>query len=214
MEDLLHLRDHVHFAWTGDDIVVLDVERDLYICLVGATAAIRPAGPRKISIDGDAAASALMEAELVQDAPSSTAPWTAIPPRSALSPLDAPDSWRGLGFLANGLQSSRRFHGRSFAELVATARRLRGDDSLAAMRRLGSLVAAYRSGLPWLPRQGLCLHRSFMLLHYLHARGVRAQWVFGVRTWPFAAHCWVQIDDLVVGDDLHRVLRYTPILVV
>jgi hypothetical protein len=214
MHDPIPLHDHVHFAWTGDDIVALDVERDLYICLVGAAAAIRPAGPRKVSIDGEAAASALMEAELVQDAPSSTAPWTAITPRSALSPLDAPDSWRGLGFLASGLQSSRRFHGRSFGELVATARRLQGDDRLADRSRLGSAVAAYRSGLPWLPRQGLCLHRSFMLLHYLHARGVRAQWVFGVRTWPFSAHCWIQIDDRVVGDDLHRVLRYTPILVV
>lgn len=36
-------------------------------------------------------------------------------------------------------------------------------------------------------------------------------WVFGVRTWPFAAHCWIQIGDLVVGDVLDRVRGYTPI---
>ena len=42
--------------------------------------------------------------------------------------------------------------------------------------------------------------------------GIATQWLFGVRTWPFAAHCWLQIGNLVVGDRLERVRFYTPIL--
>ena len=41
-----------------------------------------------------------------------------------------------------------------------------------------------------------------------------AVWVFGVRTWPFSAHCWLQIGDAVLDDDPERVGIYPPILAV
>ena len=68
--------------------------------------------------------------------------------------------------------------------------------------------------LPWLPFQGQCLHRAFMLRRLLARRGLSVHWVFGVRTWPFMAHCWLQAGDTLVADDLDRVLGFTPILVV
>jgi hypothetical protein len=37
--------------------------------------------------------------------------------------------------------------------------------------------------------------------------------VFGVRTWPFHAHCWLQCDDVVLDDQADRVAAYAPILV-
>lgn len=78
--------------------------------------------------------------------------------------------------------------------------------------KLSRLVGATRISRTWVPGEGECLQRSFQLRHVLAARGVRADWVFGVRTWPFNAHCWLQIGDLVVGDRLARVRRYTPIM--
>lgn len=214
MQELIDLHDNVHFAWTGDDIVALDVGRDLYICLVGAAAAVTRAGPRQVRIGIPEVQSALVDAGLVQNLPTATLAWSAVKPLTAISPFDVPDDWRGLGFLMSGVRSSRQFHGRALGDLIENVRRLRRGPTRPPVMSVYSAVSAYRSGLPWTPRQGLCLHRSFMLLHFLHEQGLRADWVFGVRTWPFAAHCWVQIGDRVVGDDLHRVLRYAPILVV
>ena len=38
--------------------------------------------------------------------------------------------------------------------------------------------------------------------------------VFAVMTRPFAAHCWVQLDETVLNDRLDHVRKFTPILVV
>jgi hypothetical protein len=51
-----------------------------------------------------------------------------------------------------------------------------------------------------------------MLLRLLHAKGLDAHWVFGVRTWPFQAHCWLQCEDLVLDDQPDRVRAFTPIM--
>lgn len=61
---------------------------------------------------------------------------------------------------------------------------------------------------------GRCLPRSIALALCLARRRCRAHLVLGVKLAPFAAHCWVQVHDAVVGDELEEVLRYTPILVV
>lgn len=71
-----------------------------------------------------------------------------------------------------------------------------------------------REHLPFVPGQGECLYRACLLRSYLAGRGLGSSWVFGVRTWPFAAHCWLQCGDLVLDDDPDRVALYTPILVV
>jgi hypothetical protein len=77
---------------------------------------------------------------------------------------------------------------------------------------LHALLAAARRARPWLPFEGECLQRTFLLRYFLARSGVATDWVFGVRTWPFSAHCWLQIGDLVVGDRLERVQRFTPIM--
>jgi hypothetical protein len=59
-----------------------------------------------------------------------------------------------------------------------------------------------------------CLSRSLALADQLARRGCRTQVVFGVKLAPFAAHCWVQADDLVLNETVEEVARYTPILVI
>lgn len=59
-----------------------------------------------------------------------------------------------------------------------------------------------------------CLLDSLTLVHYLAAGDVYPQWVFGVRTTPFDAHCWVQRDEVVFNDTADRVRQYSPILLV
>jgi hypothetical protein len=59
-----------------------------------------------------------------------------------------------------------------------------------------------------------CLYDSLALLEYLAGNGIYADWVFGVQTRPFAAHCWVQNSDIVFNDTVEHVSGYTPIMVV
>ena len=59
-----------------------------------------------------------------------------------------------------------------------------------------------------------CLFDSLALSELLAKYGLHPNWVFGVRTEPFMAHCWLQHGDLVINDSTQRVREFTPILVV
>lgn len=58
-----------------------------------------------------------------------------------------------------------------------------------------------------------CLPRSIALTLCLARHDCRANVVLGVKLAPFAAHCWVQVGNQVLNDEVEEVLRYTPILV-
>ena len=58
------------------------------------------------------------------------------------------------------------------------------------------------------------LRDSCVLLRFLQRSGLDARWVFVVRTWPFAAHCWLQLEDTVLDDMVERLAAYEPILAV
>jgi Transglutaminase-like superfamily len=79
-------------------------------------------------------------------------------------------------------------------------------------RRLVEGFARYRVFL--FSSKNECLYDSLALLEYLARYGIYADWVFAVQTRPFAAHCWVQHDDLVFNDTVEHVSGYTPIMVV
>lgn len=57
-----------------------------------------------------------------------------------------------------------------------------------------------------------CLPRALAMTHILFRAGIDVKLVFGV-TMPFAAHCWVQQNDIVLSDPLDRVLPFQPIMV-
>lgn len=59
-----------------------------------------------------------------------------------------------------------------------------------------------------------CLLDSLSLLHWLGRRGTRPALIFGVKLDPFAAHCWVQADDLVINDRVEAIAAFTPVRVI
>lgn len=59
-----------------------------------------------------------------------------------------------------------------------------------------------------------CLFHALALSHFLNAHGVFAVWVIGVRTLPWAAHSWVQLDSCLLDATPEQVCEYTPILAV
>ena len=67
---------------------------------------------------------------------------------------------------------------------------------------------------PFYPRPYLCLFDSLALINFLSHYRLRARLVFGVHLAPFDAHCWVQVEDIVLDDALDNVRDYnTPIMV-
>jgi hypothetical protein len=78
-----------------------------------------------------------------------------------------------------------------------------------------ALVAIFEALRPFvLAGRNSCMFDSLALLKFLHMHGVHPQWVFGVRTLPFGAHCWVQSGPVVFNDTPDRVTIFTPIMAV
>jgi hypothetical protein len=105
------------------------------------------------------------------------------------------------------------YHAQDFGHVVRVARRARGRARQPELSDgVAGLVAAFERILPWLPFQGVCFYRSFLLLKILRWRGYDARWMFGVHTWPFQAHCWLQVGDVALDDTADRLAGLTPIM--
>lgn len=65
----------------------------------------------------------------------------------------------------------------------------------------------------WLPFRPACLFRSYFLLDYLGRYRLSADWVFGVRLFPFRAHCWLEVDSWPLDERPDAVAMFTPIFV-
>jgi hypothetical protein len=76
-----------------------------------------------------------------------------------------------------------------------------------------AVAQAFNRLRPWVPGSGRCVPSSMLLLELLKRHGIEADWVFGVRTYPFEAHCWVEKDGTVLNDTLEHVRWFTPIAV-
>ena len=105
-------------------------------------------------------------------------------------------------------------------ETVLERVRQRTDHSQRAARpiaeaRMHQLVGAFATLRPFFfAAKDACLFDALALSEFLAAYGVFPRWVFGVQSRPFAAHCWLQLDGLVLNDTVDHVKRYTPIMVV
>lgn len=212
------LSHHVHAALRGEDLVVLDAAAGRYACVPAVGDSLRLAdGSRALEILDDDLAAALMDAGFVRlfEGPSLAEDLPGPVEREARRhPHGArPD----VRLIAEAVKvGASQFHGRTFSQLTTAAAGRNGragargvDLALAA-----DLAAAFYQALPWIPFQGDCLYRSFVLQALLAQRDLSATWVFGVQTWPFEAHCWLQVEDMVLDDTCDHVRGFTPILAV
>lgn len=214
------LTPHAYAAVCGDDLVLLDVQRDSYFCLPQAGQGLELAlGDRRLGrmdrdLAGDLAAAGLVEAD--GPVPSRQLDW-APPTTDLLSrALPTPRVSEIAGLTASLASMTVNYRRRGFAELLARAQERRAcvDLKAADPEVVIQAALAFRTLLPWSPVQGACLFQAFLLLDYLGRRGQSADWVFGVRTWPFSAHCWLQSGAVILNDTVDRVGAYQPILIV
>lgn len=93
-------------------------------------------------------------------------------------------------------------------------RRVNARGHLSPLCRVQRLVADFMTLRPTFPRPYLCLFDSLALVDFLLLHNISTDWVFGVRAEPFAAHCWVVYNGLLVNDTPDRVAPYTPLMLV
>lgn len=220
-------------ARIAEDLVILDLARDAYLCLprahdqvqlgakgqvVELAAPLRlalaqagfSAGPARWAVDlGDWTRPSRDLSQVIEDDAGLT-PGGIGRPLSGTAMRSAEPVWAGLRATA---ESALTFPLQPLRSLVRQAARWRGLSRPLSNLSLEDSVVAFERWSAWSPVQGRCLYRAFVRFRFLNLLGHDADWVFGVRTWPFQAHCWLQVGDLVIGDRASRVAAFTPILV-
>ena len=214
----LTMADHVRGVAVDGDLVLLDVTEDVYFCLPAGDFVATVAG-RTIEAWPDALGESLCDAGMARRA-DEIAPAINLPPsprRTARAALDAdprlkgaPIAWRHLHALIRAAGQARQAARRPFVDRLGT----RGARPSVLTSALLADIAVYRRLSPWLPVDGPCFFRCQMLRAYLANLGHRVDWSFGVRTWPFHAHCWLQVEDMALDDEAERLAAYRPIMAV
>jgi hypothetical protein len=234
------LAPHVYSCVSGQHVVLMDLERDKYVAVVPAHRLadwVRgwPVGSAQAADsprDADAGAQALVaqmiaHGMLVSDphVGKPAVPISAARASRSLVEFDLDDRprtgsallWR---FGRSYLQAQLALKLRPIQAIVETVRqrktaRAARDPQSADAVRLRALVGTFTRLRPlFYTLRSACLLDSLTLVHFLGAEGIHPDWVFGVKTEPFDAHCWVQQGEVVLNDAPDRVRQYSPILLV
>ena len=197
-----------------EDLVVLDVRADAYSCLPGAARAWR----ELLSHRETEAACALAEAFASNGLPTPMSLQDAggqrlqVLRRTAIADPREPIAVGDVLALCGAwVDVQQHYERRSLAHILEFVRRGRGTDEGDVDPELLRLCRVFRQLVIWLPVSGKCLVRSFLLLRFLQRSGRDAHWVFAVSTWPFVAHCWLQVADTALDERPDRVRGYVPI---
>jgi hypothetical protein len=232
----LFLQSHVFLCRGKRHWVILDVNRDKYLCvdrrqfdaLGPSLQGWEGSGPEATPLADDAATLAkdLLGLGILSDraAHAKDALPTAYPlPTEAPDPdLPArPRRWSYIhagSFFLSSARASRELQRQRFQLTVEFVRARKSRNAARAgpldIERARSLAAVF-DRLRWFyPRSYLCLFDSLALVHFLARFQVYPDWVFGVNADPFEAHCWVQAGSVVLNDTVARISGFTPIMYV
>ncbi len=234
------LADHVFLCVSGEHLVLLDVKEDRYWALEASQTAGLAAlvqgwpvkGPGEVDealspSPDTAAALELLQSRglLTQNIPpgKDATPVSAVTPAKDLISETEASAGARLGnwfvFLVSSAFAKFALRAWPFERVLSRIRRRkellardRGRTDLERARKLVEAFGRYRIFL--FSSKDECLYDSFALLEFLARYEIYPDWVFGVQTRPFVAHCWVQQDEVVFNDTVERVSGYTPIMVV
>jgi hypothetical protein len=232
---VVHLAAHVHCCSTKNQVVLLDLKRNKYLGLSGADAnalARRVVDLPKCDeasrpLDDSAVAGLFQEmsnAGMLSRSGEHGASYPSVAvaaPTAALidgySDVSIHIGARDLACFATAALSAKLLLRRVSLERIARrirARRLRRrSDGPPDIDRLQSLVAGFAKMRTFaFTASNECLFDSLALSEFLSLYRIFPDWVFGVTTNPFAAHCWLQQDAVVINDSPEHVRRFTPIM--
>lgn len=221
----------VYLCFTADGAVFLDIKRDEYLGLDHDNAQLlqdmmqrdgltesRPAG-----LATELTAAGLLDAYPGQRSRPLAATSIEVASRLLMpNPGDAPRVlvrhvcrfimsclrvWMSLhlGSLQRAIERQRRRKARTTASADATA--------LARAEELARVFSHLRTFA--YTAHDHCLYDSLVMSDFLSRFGIASTCVFGVRTLPFNAHCWVQVGGVLVTEtSLEEIATFSPILAV
>lgn len=234
------LKTDVFACLTGGHLVLLDARNDKYLCIErvrtrhSSLLPDKPSGSRDDELTASAeiesllatSAKELIAANVVTMAAREGKPpgqtttlrpkvgiqQAARRPRVHVTPLDL------VRFVCSMTVTSIRLRTggiqgifASLTEMRARRQPIHFGDSIESFHRV---VAVFNALRPFYPAAFVCLFDSLGLLHMMARYGLYPTLVLGVRTEPWSAHCWLQVNDVVLNDTLQRVSTHTPILAI
>ena len=217
-----------YFAVTDDGGVVLDLKRDQVLKLNTTAAEIWSllvAGEPEVQIIAKIAAKYRVEpSRVARDLKDLVARSTALGLRpmsvSTAPPVSAsvtPPSFPAIAEKTHESLSTIRVLGALLAlalfDFILTFRNLESlctvVESLAVRsprssapqsKAVDRVLSAVEQASVWYPKKSLCLQRSAVTTCLLRRDGVPAKMAVGIRSMPFLAHAWVEIEGKVVND--------------
>lgn len=235
------LADHVFICVNDDYVVVLDLKQDRYWALeASSTAPLSglvpgwPVRPLDAPVAGSSepeqaqqVAESLMEQRILLDSEAGGKDATPVlvtpPARELLSADEYKTASVGLGaiisLIASAVSAKVALRLGPFEKAVHRVkerkRKAGGRTTNLDLDRARRLVEQFfRLRVFLFTSRSECLFDSLALLNFLARHGIYPDWVFGVQARPFAAHCWVQLEDMVFNDTVEHVSGYTPIMAV
>ena len=233
------LAPHVYPCFSGQHVVLRDLERDQYVAVAPAhrlagwvrgwpIGVVQETGAELASgADPDALIPQMLAHGMLVTDPhvgKPAIPLTITRPQGSLEEFDldsrpqasAGELWRFAGSCLRAQLALKLRPIQSIVEAVRDRKVRRAASGRPAdPLRLRRLVTAFARLRPlFYTLRGACLLDSLTLLHFLSAEDIHPDWVFGVKTEPFDAHCWVQQGEVLLNDVPDRVRQYSPILLV
>ena len=225
-------RSGIHACAVGGDYVLLDTALDRYLFLSGAQAvwfADIAAAP-KVALTGPAGhfAERLCTRDILTRCQNLGQPIQLTPTHNAHAStcdLDADRNIRpslrhaatllalwaawGHGRRARGLPLAATLSAAHQWKQAARAKASGTDARAADLARCFHALTPYFFSI-----HDACFFRSLLLLRFLAHFGIDADWIFGVRTSPFVAHCWVSRNGIVLNEALDTCADYQTIMVI
>lgn len=232
------LSKHVYWCLTNQHLVFLDLKRDKYLCLdQGDTLAISSAlkgwpvselldrsEDSRLNERSDKLAGELLQiGVLTTDEYAGKVLSAAEVKMADQSLLDDSTDYtarmsprHSLYFFSATTLAAAKLRRQSILHLVEQNQRRRirafAQWSNFDFSRARALTATFMAYRPLFPIKYRCLFDSLALADYLARYRIFPTWVFGVRMDPFAAHCWIQHDTVVLNDSMDHIRNFTPIM--
>lgn len=209
------LREKLHFCSFSVGTVFLDIGADRYFLLPHNKAL-----PLERFLNGNpsrADEQSLIDLGLIEPATTCKieGQQSLISARSSLldDQLPRASNKRTIEAIVRQLSYRRKLKQRSLDHILSKLRSQRDLPRQSNATVALEVAAAYQRARRYVLASERCLPISLAMSANLNHLGVESKLVFGV-TMPFSAHCWVQIEDVVISDSLDRVLPFRPIMVV
>lgn len=239
MSQYLLLR-HVYLCLTEDGVIFLDLKRDKYLGLGGVSIRALSTvvrgwpvvqGPQDSEIVSQQHATAIAEllserGVLTRDlgAGKDAAPIAVKPVKAVLRDEEFGDRpfirfGHVVKFVAACAVAASALRWCSLERTVLSVKtkkeRYTTPSRSFDLRAAQELLTIFRRLRPFVfTAKNQCLFDSLALVQFLSRYDLYPTWVFGVRTGPFGAHCWVQEGDFVFNAALEHTREFTPILAI